>query len=256
MKVGKDHRQGRAKARKCEKERVGSPRPQPGERSLQRHGRRRSRCAGRYRPGNGQARSLVLVQLGGRGEVRPFDRRARAHRRFPVTSWRSCWTTSCKRPRTSAARLPISGRITGNFTQKEVDEIVEIINAGSLPAALEPTPVRDMTTEATLGAETIRQSTYAMIIASIAVPLFMLVYYHFAGLVAVLGPGLEHAHARGLDDPDQGPLHAAGTGRLGPDRGHGGGQQRADLRAVARRTRPRRPPCGWRSATPSIAWAW
>jgi SecD/SecF fusion protein len=79
-----------------------------------------------------------------------------------------------------------SGRITGNFTQKEVDEIVQIINAGSLPAALEPEPVRDMTTEATLGAETIRQSTYAMIISSIAVPLFMLVYYRFAGLVAVL----------------------------------------------------------------------
>jgi SecD/SecF fusion protein len=79
-----------------------------------------------------------------------------------------------------------SGQITGNFTQREVQEIVDIINAGSLPAALEPTPVRDMTTEATLGAETIRQSTYAMIIASIAVPLFMLVYYRFAGLVAVL----------------------------------------------------------------------
>ncbi len=83
-----------------------------------------------------------------------------------------------------------SGRITGNFTQKEVDEIVEIINAGSLPAALEPTPVRDMTTEATLGAETIRQSKLAMIIASIVVPLFMLYYYRFAGLVAVLGLAL------------------------------------------------------------------
>ena len=83
-----------------------------------------------------------------------------------------------------------NGRITGNFTQKEVDEIVRIINAGSLPAALEPEPVRDMTTDATLGAETIRQSTIAMIIASIAVPLFMLVYYRFAGLVAVLVLGL------------------------------------------------------------------
>ena len=79
-----------------------------------------------------------------------------------------------------------SGRITGNFTPQEVQEIVDIINAGSLPAALEPQPVRDMTTEATLGAETIRQSTFAMMISSIAVPLFMLFYYRFAGLVAVL----------------------------------------------------------------------
>jgi SecD/SecF fusion protein len=79
-----------------------------------------------------------------------------------------------------------AGRITGTFTEKEVDDIVEIINAGSLPAALEAEPVRDMTVSATLGAETIRQSTVAMIIASIAVPLFMLFYYRFAGLVAVL----------------------------------------------------------------------
>ena len=84
------------------------------------------------------------------------------------------------------SQITDNGRITGNFTQQEVNEIVEIINAGSLPAALEPTPVRDMTTEATLGAETIRQSKIAMIIASIAVPLFMLDYYRFAGLVAVL----------------------------------------------------------------------
>ncbi len=87
---------------------------------------------------------------------------------------------------TLQSQISDSGRITGNFTQKEVDEIVRIINAGSLPAALEPTPVRDMTTEATLGAETIRQSKIAMIISSIAVPLFMLFYYRFAGLVAVL----------------------------------------------------------------------
>jgi SecD/SecF fusion protein len=35
------------------------------------------------------------------------------------------------------------GRISGHFDAKQVKEIVDIINAGSLPAALEPTPVRD-----------------------------------------------------------------------------------------------------------------
>ena len=87
---------------------------------------------------------------------------------------------------TIQSQITDSGRITGHFTPREVQEIVDIINAGSLPAALEPQPVRDMTTEATLGAETIRQSTFAMMISSIAVPLFMLFYYRFAGLVAVL----------------------------------------------------------------------
>jgi SecD/SecF fusion protein len=84
-----------------------------------------------------------------------------------------------------------NGRITSdNFTQEEVAEIVGYINAGSLPAALEPTPVRDMTTDATLGLDTIHKSVWAMAIAAIAVPLFMIFYYRFAGLVAVLVLGL------------------------------------------------------------------
>ncbi len=41
------------------------------------------------------------------------------------------------------SRITQSARITGNFTTAEVREIVAIMNAGSLPAALEPTPVRD-----------------------------------------------------------------------------------------------------------------
>ena len=44
---------------------------------------------------------------------------------------------------TLMSKITDSGRITGNFTQLEVEEIVAIINAGSLPVALEPTPVRD-----------------------------------------------------------------------------------------------------------------
>ena len=90
------------------------------------------------RPGNGHARSRLLLQLGGRGEVRPLDRRARARRQFQVSTWRSCWTTYCKRPPTLQSAITDNGRITGNFTQQEVNEIVDIINAGSLPAALEP----------------------------------------------------------------------------------------------------------------------
>ena len=39
------------------------------------------------------------------------------------------------------------GRITGNFTRKEVEALVDIINAGSLPVVLEPTPVRDTSIE-------------------------------------------------------------------------------------------------------------
>jgi len=77
------------------------------------------------------------------------------------------------------------GQITGRFTQTEVDDLVRVLNAGSLPAALKPEPVRDLTTGPTLGGDTIRKSTLAMIISAITVPLFMVWYYRFAGLVAV-----------------------------------------------------------------------
>ena len=45
------------------------------------------------------------------------------------------------------SKITDSGRITGNFTAQEVKQIVAVINAGALPAALEPTPIRDMIIE-------------------------------------------------------------------------------------------------------------
>ncbi len=39
------------------------------------------------------------------------------------------------------------GRISGHFDANKVKEYVDIINAGSLPAALKPTPVRDTVIE-------------------------------------------------------------------------------------------------------------
>jgi SecD/SecF fusion protein len=77
-----------------------------------------------------------------------------------------------------------SGQITGNFSEEEVDFLVGVLNAGSLPAALVKEPISELYCGATLGSETIRKSTNAMIIASILVPLFMLWYYRFSGLVA------------------------------------------------------------------------
>jgi SecD/SecF fusion protein len=79
-----------------------------------------------------------------------------------------------------------NGSITGDYELKEAQDLADIINRGALPAALYQTPEREMVTEATLGADTIRQSLTAMIIAAIMVPWFMLYYYRFAGVVAVL----------------------------------------------------------------------
>ncbi len=83
------------------------------------------------------------------------------------------------------SQISDNGRITGDFDVTEAQDLADIINRGALPAALYQTPEREMVTEATLGADTIRQSLIAMVIAAVLVPLFMLYYYRFAGLVAV-----------------------------------------------------------------------
>jgi len=80
--------------------------------------------------------------------------------------------------------------IEGNFTKEEVQDLVNVLNAGSLPAALTKEPISKLYSGATLGKDTIEKSKRAMIIASILVPLFMLWYYRFSGVVAVIALGL------------------------------------------------------------------
>jgi len=82
------------------------------------------------------------------------------------------------------------GEITGSFTQEEVQELVNVLNAGSLPAALTKEPISTLFSGPTLGRDTIEKSTKAMLISSILVPLFMLWYYRFCGVVAIIALAL------------------------------------------------------------------
>jgi SecD/SecF fusion protein len=76
------------------------------------------------------------------------------------------------------------GQITGNFTQKEVERLVNILRAGALPATLKPQPVSENTMGATLGEYTIHRGAWSVVWAFAAILVFMIVYYRFAGLVA------------------------------------------------------------------------
>jgi SecD/SecF fusion protein len=76
------------------------------------------------------------------------------------------------------------GQISGSYTKKDVQEQVNILNGGALPASLKPQPVSESTMSATLGADTIFLGTRAVIGAFLVVLAFMIVYYRFAGLVA------------------------------------------------------------------------
>ncbi|MFM8413378.1 MAG: protein translocase subunit SecD [Planctomycetota bacterium] len=79
-----------------------------------------------------------------------------------------------------------SGQITGDFQQSDVDVLVEVLNAGSLPAALEPEPISEQQISAQLGDDTIRSAGQAMLLATIVVLTFMFAYYRFSGVVADL----------------------------------------------------------------------
>src|SRR5438270_9155386 len=78
------------------------------------------------------------------------------------------------------------GQISGRFDDKKVQQLVANLNAGRLPASLMPNPVSENTMGATLGSDTIRKGTFAVGFAFVAILLFMLCYYRFAGLVACI----------------------------------------------------------------------
>ncbi len=87
-------------------------------------------------------------------------------------------------------QISANGQITGDFTDDEVKSLVDILNAGSLPAALTQEPVSQQTIDPLLGADTIRTATFAMWLSCIAVPIFMIFYYRFSGIVATLTTAL------------------------------------------------------------------
>lgn len=83
------------------------------------------------------------------------------------------------------------GQISGgSMTDNEVKVTVDVLNAGSLPAALNKTPISEDIISPTLGGVTVEKGKQAIIASLISVILFMLVYYRFAGVVASIGLAL------------------------------------------------------------------
>lgn len=76
------------------------------------------------------------------------------------------------------------GMISGSFTVKDVQRMVTILRSGALPATLKAQPVSENSMGATLGDDTIRSGTLSVGMAFVAVLIFMVLYYRFAGVVA------------------------------------------------------------------------
>ncbi|BBF92712.1 protein translocase subunit SecD [Blastochloris tepida] len=77
-----------------------------------------------------------------------------------------------------------SGQISGRFTVQQANDLAILLRAGALPAPL--TVVEERTIGPSLGQDSVRAGTYASIIGSIFVIVFMLVIYGLFGLFANL----------------------------------------------------------------------
>lgn len=80
--------------------------------------------------------------------------------------------------------ISTEGIITGRFNQKEVNELLNVLNAGALEVPLKPEPVSEFSISPLLGSDVQEKGKQAILIAAFAVIVFMLIYYRFAGLVA------------------------------------------------------------------------
>lgn len=75
-------------------------------------------------------------------------------------------------------------QITGNMNRQEVQRLVSLFNAGALPAPIKL--VSQQTVGASLGIDSLTKAIFAGIIGTLAIMLFMLLYYRTLGLVACL----------------------------------------------------------------------
>ena len=85
---------------------------------------------------------------------------------------------------TIEGRITDQGRITGSFTQEEVQNLALVLRSGALPASL--TYLEERVIGPSLGADSIRSGVLASLAGLVLIVAFMLVYYRLSGVNAVL----------------------------------------------------------------------
>jgi SecD/SecF fusion protein len=81
-----------------------------------------------------------------------------------------------------------TSQITGSFTMEEARDLALVLRSGALPATVEI--MEDRTIGPSLGADSIRASRNAFVIALVALVLFMIFYYMGQGVIAVIALAL------------------------------------------------------------------
>ena len=78
------------------------------------------------------------------------------------------------------------GQITGRFTMEEVNQLVDVLREGKLPAALKKQPLSQDRIDSHLGIEMRQRGIWAIGSSMLVVLVFMMFYYRFSGVVACL----------------------------------------------------------------------
>jgi len=86
---------------------------------------------------------------------------------------------------TIQGKITDSGEITGSFTRQEAEDEALVLRSGALPAKV--VYLEERTVGPSLGADSIRQGVVASLVGLALVILFMLFYYRFSGVNAVVG---------------------------------------------------------------------
>ena len=79
-------------------------------------------------------------------------------------------------------------QITGNFTEKEANELAKILQFGAVPVQFDTPTVQ--TVSATLGKDSLRAAIVSGLLGVLLVLLFLIFYYRLIALVVVFGLGL------------------------------------------------------------------
>jgi len=82
------------------------------------------------------------------------------------------------------SRIDDAGRITGTFTLQQASDLALVLRSGSLPASIRY--LEERTVGPSLGADSIRAGLTSAVAGMLAVTFFMLFYYRFSGVNAIL----------------------------------------------------------------------
>jgi protein-export membrane protein SecD len=81
-------------------------------------------------------------------------------------------------------RIRGDAQISGSFTDLDAKDLAIVLKAGALPAPVKV--IEERTVGPTLGSDSIQKGLMAALVGALLVTLFMIIYYRFSGVIAVL----------------------------------------------------------------------